>query len=218
MKNSVSRIRIVRGIIFALAVVSFSLQLPAQDKACKSKDAPASPTDSSRIPAPQDGVAVTFYDNADDWVGLNHIFASSVVLTHRWRRFIPWMAPGIVSVFPFNKALQSPDTPMPLLYVRHTATALDASEPNARWVHLVRAYAQRNARVVQITSGQSTFSFRPGFTSREEIPLKFRVLSDSLFTIQPHKPLDNGQYLLIFGPLALRGFEFEIRCSGAHQT
>lgn len=70
--------------------------------------------------------------------------------------------------------------------------------------------------VVQITSGWSTFSFHPGFTAREEIPLKFHVLSDNVYTIQPERPLDDGEYLVIFGPSAVSGFEFQIACSSAH--
>ncbi|MFZ1013663.1 MAG: hypothetical protein WAN28_09995, partial [Terracidiphilus sp.] len=106
---------------------------------------------------------------------------------------------------------------MPIFYVSHTAAALDASEPDAKRVHLVRATAKRNARVVQITSGWSAFSFHPGFTAREEIPLRFHVLSSALYTIQPEGPLDNGEYLVIFGPSALSGFEFQVACSGAHR-
>jgi hypothetical protein len=46
---------------------------------------------------------------------------------------------SIVCVFPFSSALQSPATRMPLFYVSHTAAAIDASEPDARWVRLVQA-------------------------------------------------------------------------------
>ena len=138
-------------------------------------------------------------------------------LTHRWRSFIPWMSSGIVSVFPFSKALQSPASRMPLFYVNHTAAALDASEPDAQRVHLVRAASKNNSRVVQITSGWSVFSFHPGFTAREEIPLRFHVLSSAVYTIQPERPLENGEYLVIFGPSAGSGFEFQTACSGAHR-
>ena len=88
-------------------------------------------------------------------------------------------------------------------------------EPDAQRVHLVRAATKHNARVVQITAGWSAFSFHPGFTAREEIPLRFHVLSSAVYTIQPERPLDNGEYLVIFGPSALSGFEFQTACSGA---
>jgi hypothetical protein len=106
---------------------------------------------------------------------------------------------------------------MPLFYVSHTAAAIDASEPDARWVHLVQADTKQNARPVQVTSGWTVFTFHPGFTAREEIPLKFEVLSRDVYIIQPERALDDGQYLVIFGPSALSGFEFEIGCSGAHR-
>jgi hypothetical protein len=170
-----------------------------------------------QIPPPPGGITVAFYDAAAGFVGLNHVYADSQHLTHRWRSFIPWMSSGIVSVFPFSKALQSPASRMPLFYVSHTAAALDASEPDAQTVHLVRAASKHNARVVQITSGWSVFSFHPGFTAREEIPLGFHVLSSAVYTIQPARPLDSGEYLVIFGPSAPSGFEFQIACPGGHR-
>jgi len=167
------------------------------------------------IPAHPNGVTVAYYDESVGWVGLNHTYANSQNLDHRWRSFIPWLSPRIVSVFPFRNALQSPKSRMPLLYVSHTATAIDASIPKAQWVHLVRAKSERNSRLVQVTSGWSTLSFRPGFAEREDVPLKFKVLSGAVYTIQPDRPLDDGQYFVIFGPSALSGFDFEIECSGA---
>jgi hypothetical protein len=76
---------------------------------------------------------------------------------------------------------------------------------------------ETNAKSVQVTSGWSVFSFHLGFTAREEIPLRFHVLSSAVYTIQPERPLDNGEYLVIFGPSTLSGFEFQIACSGAHR-
>jgi len=169
----------------------------------------------SQINPPPSGITVAFYGDAGSFVGLNHIYARSQNLTHRWRSFIPWMSSAIVSVFPFSRAIQSPASRMPLFYVSHSAAALDASEPDAQRVHLVRADTKHNSRLVQITSGWSAFSFHPGFTAREEIPLRFHVLSNAVYTIQPERPLDNGEYLVIFGPSALSEFEFQIACSAA---
>jgi hypothetical protein len=170
-----------------------------------------------QISPPLGGITVAFYDDAASFVGLNHVYADSQNLTHRWRSFIPWMSSGIVSVFPFSRAIQSPPSRMPLFYVSRTAAALDASQPDAQRVHLVRAATKHNSRVVQITSGWSAFSFHPGFSARDEIPLRFHVLSSAVYTIQPERPLDNGEYLVVFGPSALGGFEFQIACSGAHR-
>ena len=170
-----------------------------------------------QITPPPGGIAVAFYDDATVFVGLNHVYADSQNLTHRWRSFIPWMSPGVVSVFPFGSAIQSPASRTPLFYVSHIAGALDASQPDAQSVHLLRAATKQNTRLVQITSGWSAFSFHPGFTAREEIPLNFHVLSGAVYTIQPERPLEDGEYLVIFGPSALSGFEFHIACSGAHR-
>lgn len=193
--------RLARGILLFVGLVSLALQLPAQDKdrSCKAQSDQVAAAVWNQIPPPQGGVTVSFYDDPTVFVGLNHVYADSQNLTHRWRSFIPWMSPGIVSVFPFGRAVQSPASRMPLFYVSHIAAALDASEPDARRVHLVRADPNHNTREVQVTSGSSAFSFRPGFTAREEIPLRFHVLSGAVYTIQPEQPLNNGEYLVIFG-------------------
>jgi hypothetical protein len=200
-----------------VVLVSLLARLDAEDGSCKTQSDQVSAANWGQIPPPREGVTVTYYDDPVVWVGLNHTYAVSQSLTHRWRSFVPWMSPSIVSVFPFSSALQSPTTRMPLFYVSHTAAAIDASEPDARRVHLVRADTKHNAREVQITAGWSAFSFHPGFTAREEIPLRFHVLSSAVYTIQPERPLDNGEYLVTFGPSALSGFEFQISCSGAHR-
>jgi hypothetical protein len=217
LTNCVSTVCRCRGILLFVGLVSLVPQLAAQDGSCKMQSDQVSAAIWGQIPPPREGVTVTYYDDAVVWVGLNHTYADSQSLTHRWRSFIPWMSSSIVSVFPFSSALQSPATRMPLFYVSHTAAAIEASEPDARWVHLVQADAKHNARSVQVTSGRSVFSFHPGFTAREEIPIRFHVLSGAVYTIQPERPLDNGEYLVIFGPSALSGFEFQIACSGAHR-
>jgi hypothetical protein len=204
-----------REILLAVGLVSLIPLLSAQNRSCTMQSDPVPAQVWSQIPPPPGGIAVAFYDDSTVFVGLNRIYANSQHLTHRWRHFVPWMSPDIVSVFPFRKAIQSPASRMPLLYVSHTAIALDASQPDARSVHLVRAAPEQNTRVVQTTAGSSAFSFHPGFTAREEIPLKFQILSSAVYTIQPERPLDDGQYLVVFGPSALSGFEFQIACSGA---
>jgi hypothetical protein len=215
--SCVSTVRRCSGILLFVGLVSLVPQLPAQDRSCKMQSDQVAAAIWGQISPPPGGVTVAFYDDAASFVGLNHVYAHSQNLTYRWRSFIPWMSSGIVSVFPFSRAIQSPASRMPLFYVSHTAAALDASEPDAQSVHLVRAATRRNARVVQITSGWSAFSFHPGFTAREEIPLRFHVLSSAVYTIQPERPLENGEYLVIFGPSAGSGFEFQTACSGAHR-
>jgi hypothetical protein len=203
------------AILLVLGLLNPVPRLLGQDRSCamQSDQVPAAVW--GQITPPPGGATVAFYDNAASFVGLNHIYAHSQKLSHRWRSFIPWMSPGIVTVFPFSRAVQSPASHMPLFYVSHTVVALDASQPDAQSVHLVRATTERNTRVVQVASGRSAFTLRPGFAAREEIPLKFQVLSNTVYTIRPEKPLDDGEYFVIFGPSALSGFEFRIECSGA---
>lgn len=205
----------MRGGLFAFAVLLVPWCGVAQKTLgqCEAQSVPVAATVWQHIPPPQDGVTVTYYDGRS-WIGLNRTYADSQSLTHRWRGFIPWMSSGIVSVFKFGGAYQSPTSRRPLFYVSHTAAAIDAADPNARWVHLVRADKMHNARSVQITSGWSAFNFRPGFPARELVPLKFDVLSRGVYTIQPERALDDGEYIVVFGTSALSGFEFEIGCSG----
>lgn len=216
LTNSVSTVRRCGGILLLVGLVSLVSRLPAQDRSCKMQSDQVSGSVWGQIPPPPGDMIVAFKQNCTVMVGLNHVYAESEKLTHRWRSFIPWMSSDIVSVFPISKAIQSPASRTPLFYVGHIAAWLSVSEPDARTVHLVRVDTKHNSRVVQITSGRSVFSFRAGLTAREEIPLKFHILSDNVYTIQPERPLDDGEYLVIFGPSALSGFEFEIACSGAH--
>jgi hypothetical protein len=205
----------MRACLLALLVLLASCSGVAQKTLghCEMQSVPVSAAVWEQIPLPRDGVTVTYYDG-HSWVGLNRTYADSQSLTHHWRGFIPWMSSGIVSVFKFGGAYQSPASRRPLFYVSHTAAAIDAAEPNARWVHMVRADRLHNARSVQITSGWSVFNFRPGFPARKLIPLKFDVLSGSVYSIQPERALDDGEYIVVFGTSALSGFEFEIGCSG----
>ncbi len=216
LTNCVSTVGRCRGLLLFVALVSLVSQLPAQDPSSKPQSDEVSGSSGGAIPPPAGDMIVAFYENPKVMVGLNHVYANSEKLTHRWRSFVPWMSPGIVSVFPFSKALQSPPTRTPIFYVGHIAAWVNASEADARWVHLVRADPKHNSRVVQVASGWSAFSFHPGFATREEIPLKFHLISDTLYTIQPERPLDNGEYLVVFGPSALSAFEFRIECSGDH--
>jgi hypothetical protein len=181
LTNGVSTVRRCRGILLFVGVVSLVPQVTAQDRSCKTQSDPVSATVWGQIPPPPGGVTVAFYDDPAVWVGLNHAYAESQNLTHRWRSFVPWISSSIVSVFPFSRAIQSPASRRPLLYVSHTAAALDASKPDAQWVHLVRATTKQNTRVVQITSGWSAFNFHPGLPAREEIPLRFHVLSSAVY-------------------------------------
>jgi hypothetical protein len=215
LRNHASSIRRCRGIILLVGLVVLVSQLPAQDGGVKLQADRVSASTWGAIPPPPADMIVAFYKNATEMVGLNHVYATSEKLTHRWRSFIPLMSAGVVSVFPFSPSIQPLPSRTPLLYVGHIAAWVSATEPNSRWVHIVRAESRHNSRVVHITSGSSVFSYHPGVDPGEEIPLRFSLLSDTIYTIQPTRPLENGEYLVVFGPSALSGFEFQIACSGA---
>jgi hypothetical protein len=175
LTNCVSTVFRCRGILLFVGLMSLIPQLPAQDRSCKMQSDRASAAVWGQFPPPSGGITVAFYDDAAGFVGLNHVYAHSQHLTHRWRSFIPWMSSGIVSVFPFGRAIQSPASRMPLFYVSHTAAALDGSEPDAQRVHLVRAASKHDARWFRLPRGglSSAFTrdlphakrFRSGFMS-----------------------------------------------------
>ena len=218
LTNCASAVRRRRGVLLFVGLAALVPQLPAQETSCKMQSDQVSAAVWGQIIPPPGGIAVAFYDDAASFVGLNHVYADSQNLTHRWRSFIPWTCRRALSAFSFRQSDSiSGQCAFPLFYVSHTTAALDASEPDAQRVHLVRAATKQDTRRVQITSGWSAFTFHPGFTAREEIPLRFHVLSSAVYTIQPEKPLDDGEYLVIFGPSAPSGFEFQIACSEAHR-
>jgi hypothetical protein len=146
------------------------------------------------------------------WVGLNHIYASRQALTHKKRVFIPWLMPQIDTIFPFTHALEEPANEMPLFYVDHLATAAYLSDSGAREIHLLRLKSLGKERELETTSGASVFHFAPGFSSRSIIPSKINILSNTVLTIQPERKLPDGEYLIVLGPVASNGFEFQINC------
>jgi hypothetical protein len=202
--------------VLFVGLVCLVCQLPAQDRDGKTQSDEVSASAWGGISPPPGDMIVGFYENDKVMVGLNHVYADSEKLTHRWRSFIPWMSPDIVSVFPFSKAIQTVPSRTPLFYVGHSAAWVSVTEHDSRSVHLVRADTKHNSREVQITSGWSAMNFHPGFIEHEEIPVKFHLVSENIYTIQPERPLEDGEYLVIFGPSALSGFEFQIACSSAH--
>jgi hypothetical protein len=163
------------------------------------------------ITPPKEDVEVV-YVAPIGWVGLNHIYATHQILTHRKRSLIPWMMPQIVTVFPFTHALEAPANRRPLFYVDHSDTAAHIADLSPHEVHLVHLRPRGKVRELEVTSGASAFNFVPGFSSHLEMPLKVNALSDTVFTIQPEQQLADGEYMIVFGPIAAGGFEFEINC------
>jgi hypothetical protein len=163
------------------------------------------------ITPPREEVEVV-YDAPVGWVGLNHIYAATQVLKHRKRSFIPWMMPQVFTVFPFSHALEAPENRLPVFYVDHSDTAAHIADLNVHDVHLARLLSIDKGRELAATTGGSVFSFAAGFSSRREIPLRVNGLSNTVFTIQPQQPLADGEYIIVFGPVAANGFEFGIHC------
>ena len=164
------------------------------------------------ITPPKDDVEVV-YSAPNGWVGLNHIYAIRQVLKHRKRVLIPWMMPQIATVFPFAHALQAPGNSAPVFYVDHTDTAAHIADTSHRETHLLRLRLSGKDRELAATSGASVFNLHPGFSS-VEIPLRVTALSGSVFAIQPEQSLADGEYMIVLGPVAASGFEFEISCVG----
>jgi hypothetical protein len=169
------------------------------------------------ITPPKEDVEVV-YASPSGWVGLNHIYASRQALTHKRRGFIPWLMPQINTVFPFTHALEAPANEMPLFYVDHLVTAAYLSDFSARGIHLLRLKSLEKERELEATSGVSVFGFAPGFSSRSVIPSKINMLSNTVLTIQPERQLPDGEYLIVLGPVASNGFEFQINCLQAQKS
>jgi hypothetical protein len=173
--------------------------------------AEATPTSAWRtITAPKEDVEVV-YVAATGWVGLNHIYAKQQILKNKRRILIPWVMPQITTVFPFAHALQAPANRRPLFYVDHSDTAPHLADTGPQEIHLVHLRSSGRDRELAATSGAYAFHFHTGLSS-VEIPLKVTPLSDAVFTIQPERSLADGEYLIVLGPVASGGFEFEMSC------
>jgi hypothetical protein len=194
------------------AVVSLISDLPLRASACMNPVEATSTSAWRTITPPKEDVEVV-YNAPNGWVGLNHIYAIGQVLKHRKRGLIPWMMPQMITVFPFARALQTPANRSPVFYVDHTDTAAHIADISPREIHLVRLRLSGKDRELAATSGASVFNLHPGFSS-EEIPLRVTALSDTVFTIQPDRTLADGEYMIVLGPVAASGFEFEISCLG----
>jgi hypothetical protein len=172
----------------------------------------AVPTSSwATITPPREDVEVV-YSAPIGWVGLNHIYATRQSLSHRKRSFIPWMMPEITTAFPFAHAIESPANRRPVFYVDHSDAAAHIADLSPHEVHLVHLRSKGKGRELQVTSGASVFNFDPGFSSRTELSFKLSTLSNTVFTIQPERELEDGEYMIVFGPVAAGGFEFGINC------
>jgi hypothetical protein len=165
-----------------------------------------------RMPPPQGDAAIAYFLEPGTWMGLTRIYATSQILKHRKRSFLPWMTPQIVALFPFSHSPEAPANRRPLFYVNHNDTAADISGTISPDVHLIRLIPGSKNRELETTSGSSVFDFSPRYPSRPDISLEITNLSDSIFTLRPREDLANGEYLIVFGPVAGNGWEFEINC------
>jgi hypothetical protein len=199
----------------ALLFTAMNLISPrSPDAANCTNSAEATPSSAWRtITPPKEDVEIV-YSGPYGWVGLNHIYAIQQALKNRKRGLIPWMMPQVITVFPFARALQAPATRTPVFYVDHSDTAAHLADPGSREIHLAYLRLRGKDRELAATSGASVFNFRPGLSAHVEIPLRVTALSDTVFTIQPEQSLRDGEYIIVLGPVAASGFEFEINCLG----
>ena len=197
--------------ILLLWALSVAANADLSASSCASPDSAVASSTWSSITSPKESVAVV-YASPSGWVGLNRIYANRQAITHRRRSFIPWMMPQVNAIFAFTHALQSPANELPLFYVDHLDTAAYLNGDEAREIHLLRLKSVGNERELETTSGASVFNFAPTFSAHSVIPLKVDVLSNSILAIQPGRQLPDGQYLIVIGPVASNGFEFQINC------
>lgn len=181
------------------------------DPGCSNPAAAVATSAWPSITAPKEDTEVV-YSSPFGWVGLNHIYASRQALTHKRRRFIPFLMPQVNSIFPFTHALEAPANGRPLFYVDHVATAPYLNDASASELHLLRLQPLANERRLETTAGASAFSFAPVYSPHALIPAKITILSNAVLTLQPEHPLADGEYLIVVGPVASNGFEFRINC------
>ncbi len=206
------RLRQTVPLVLGLGAVALILHLPGSASNCTNPVAAMPTSDWRTITPPKDDVEVT-YSTPHGWVGLNHIYATHQALRHKRRSLIPWMMPQVVTVFPFSHALEAPENRVPLFYVDHSDTAAHIADLSNHEIHLARFITRGKERELTATSGASVFNFDPGFSPHLEIPLNVSALSNDILTIQPERPLADGEYIIVVGPVAASGFEFEINCS-----
>ncbi|HEX4022999.1 MAG TPA: hypothetical protein VHX63_17775 [Acidobacteriaceae bacterium] len=153
------------------------------------------------------------FANPSGWVGLNHVVMQEEKTEHRVRTLIPTLAPSFVQIFPFPHALEELDNPRPVFYV-HAQDGLAATGLfRPKEAHLVRLKTVGSRRELMVTSGIDGFTIRRQPPSSVLVPIAITRLSGEIFRIQPTQPLQEGEYLILFGYSGGDGFEFGVECS-----
>lgn len=147
------------------------------------------------------------------WQGLNQIYPASIVSEHRWRRFLPFGVSTTVEYFSGKPSLNAIENSRPILYLR--ASDLEASLPlfgeaEVRLSHLIQT---REGRALTLTKGSTSLNQKWLYTSRQDLPVVVRKLSDSTIEVQPRTPLRDGEYLVSLGLDGSVKYEFSVRCS-----
>jgi hypothetical protein len=147
------------------------------------------------------------------WQGLNQIYPSSIVSEHRWRRFLPLGIPTTVEYFSGKPSLNSIANSKPVLYLR--ASDLEASLPlfGEAAVRLSHLMQTREGRALPLTKGSTSLNQKWLYTSRQDVPVVVRKLSDSTIEVQPQTALKDGEYLVSLGLDGSVKYEFSVRCS-----
>jgi hypothetical protein len=135
------------------------------------------------------------------------------VTEHRWRAFLPWGVPATVEHFSGKPSLNSIANSRPVLYLR--ASALEASLPvfGEATVRLSQLKQLRDGRALSLTKGSTSFTQKWLYTSRQDLPVVIRKLSNSTIELQPQAPLKDGEYLVSLGLDGSAKYEFSIRCA-----
>ncbi|HCT59600.1 MAG TPA: hypothetical protein DGA22_01815 [Acidobacterium sp.] len=156
---------------------------------------------------PPDQPVEVLLANHAGWVGLNFITMTQERVHARLRTVIPTMVPALVQVFPLAHASQSLTNRRPTLYVRVNEGYTGYYTPLS--AHLVRLKVDKSERRMRVTSGADVVVMHARFPGA--VAVTRQRLDGDAFWIRPKKPLEPGEYLVVFGSAGGSGFEFAVK-------
>jgi hypothetical protein len=156
---------------------------------------------------PPDQPVEVLLANHAGWVGLNFITMTQERVHARLRTVIPTMVPALVQVFPLAHASQGITNRQPTLYVRVNEGYTGYYTPQS--AHLVRLRVDKGKRQMRVISGADVLVMHARFPGA--VPLTRQPLDSDAFWIRPKKPLEPGEYLVVFGSAGGSGFELAVK-------
>lgn len=156
---------------------------------------------------PPDQPVEVLLANHAGWIGLNLITITQERVQSRLRTVIPTMVPALVQVFPLAHASQSLTNRRPTLYVRVNEGYTSYYKPSS--AYLVRLQVEKGERRLRVTSGADVVGMHARFQGA--VPVTRQRLDGDAFWMRPKKPLEPGEYLVVFGSAGGSGFEFAVK-------